>query len=269
MPRTASVIPFDGIHLPVKGMTCIIIWLSATDFSAPPAVRIRGVRQRRVVCGFPQYSATNRPPLRRFLFSLPVLDREICLCYSIEANFFMNTTETKSVFYEMLCVLPGTLAEDEVGPAAERVASVMREAGATDIDEQDMGKNRLAYPMKSIRYGYFRTFYFNAEPSAVSVIRDKVALSSDLLRSIVRFGRPSVREMDRTLQFYPVVKTTSASSGSSSHATSSVTAEQAPFTGSVKASAPQAEEKKPAKSVSLEEIDRKIDEILDVDLEKV
>jgi small subunit ribosomal protein S6 len=93
--------------------------------------------------------------------------------------------------YEILCVLPGTLAETEVEEVSKRVFSVLEENGAKNVQVEDMGKSRLAYPMKHIRYGYFRLFRFEVETDVVKKIEDKLRLFPELLRAITHAYDPS------------------------------------------------------------------------------
>ena len=93
--------------------------------------------------------------------------------------------------YEILCVLPGTLAETEVEEVSKKVFSVLEENGAKNSQVEDMGKSRLAYPIKHIRYGYFRLFRFEAETSVVKNVEDKLRLFPELLRAITHVYDPS------------------------------------------------------------------------------
>ncbi|MBI5729367.1 MAG: 30S ribosomal protein S6 [Candidatus Magasanikbacteria bacterium] len=86
--------------------------------------------------------------------------------------------------YELLFILPGTLDDKEVAARSEEIASLVKEHGS-DVELQVMGKNRLAYPIKQIRYGYFFTATFQAEAPAVKKLENRLSLTRDLLRGIV------------------------------------------------------------------------------------
>jgi small subunit ribosomal protein S6 len=96
--------------------------------------------------------------------------------------------------YELLCVLPGTLSEDEVNPLVQQVQEIIETNGGKELKIDDMGKSRLAYPMKHIRYGYFRMFTFEAEATDVNKIQAKLKLVSQLLRALVTTFDPSKRK---------------------------------------------------------------------------
>ncbi len=86
--------------------------------------------------------------------------------------------------YELMLVLPGTLDEKEAETRSNEVVSMFKDVDTTSV-LQAMGKVRLAYPIKHIRYGYFYTLVFSAEPSAVKALNDKLHLMRDILRGII------------------------------------------------------------------------------------
>lgn len=88
--------------------------------------------------------------------------------------------------YELLLVLPGTLDEKEAG---KQVQEIKESIGALsqDLELNNLGKARLAYPIKQIRYGYYYTLVFNAEPEAVKVMAEKLRLRTDILRSMITY----------------------------------------------------------------------------------
>lgn len=101
-------------------------------------------------------------------------------------TFIMRFMQT----YELLAVFPGTAPETDVGVLAEKLKGVVAESGGAGIAMHDLGKSRLAYPMKHIRYGYFRLCHFSAEPKMVPQIQAKALLTGQLLRAVVRVRDP-------------------------------------------------------------------------------
>ena len=61
--------------------------------------------------------------------------------------------------YELLVILPGTLDEGEVGVKISEITAMVGEL-SEGAKSEAMGKNRLAYPIKQVRYGYFFTVIF-------------------------------------------------------------------------------------------------------------
>lgn len=86
--------------------------------------------------------------------------------------------------YELLLILPGTLDENQAAEKSKGVLEIVKEVGE-DAELNVMGKNRLAYPVMQIRYGYFYTVVFTAEPARMAELQKKLSLSRDLLRATI------------------------------------------------------------------------------------
>lgn len=86
--------------------------------------------------------------------------------------------------YELLVVLPGTLDDKESEARAEEMATLVKEY-AGNVEMSTLGKNRLAYPIKQIRYGYFYTIIFEAEAERLKKLEEKLSLTRDVLRTML------------------------------------------------------------------------------------
>lgn len=145
--------------------------------------------------------------------------------------------------YELLLVLPGTLDDKEAENRSNEVVSLVKEYGP-DAEITPMGKTRLAYPIKQIRYGYFYTIVFNAETAAVKELQTKLALARDLLRAIIsEFNAPYIAAQKLNYVTNEIGVTTI-----------STTTEE------------KADEKKHSGKVSMQEIDKKLEELLNTDI---
>ncbi|MEK7644150.1 MAG: 30S ribosomal protein S6 [Patescibacteria group bacterium] len=98
--------------------------------------------------------------------------------------------------YEMLTVMPGTMAETEVTPLVATVKEAVEKFGGKEVAAYDMGKSRLAYPMNHIRYGYFYLTQFQADKDKINEISKKVRLVNNLLRVVIREFDPGKQRMD-------------------------------------------------------------------------
>ena len=177
--------------------------------------------------------------------------------------------------YELLCVLPGTLAEADLAPATAAISTVLSESGITDVKIEDKGKSRLAYPMKHIRYGYFYHFTFQAEPQQITEIQEKLRLNRQLLRALV-----TVFDPERRVQMEEAIAKSQAQQEKQKR---EIPAKATPEKKEAPAAAPEtpaAEAKEetadaeaktteqPAEA-TIEQLDKKLDEILDKTLETV
>lgn len=86
--------------------------------------------------------------------------------------------------YELLLILPGTLDDKEVEARANEMVALVKDHGS-DVELHTMGKNRLAYPVKQIRYGYFYTVTFSAEAEKAKILEEKLRLNREVLRFMV------------------------------------------------------------------------------------
>jgi small subunit ribosomal protein S6 len=86
--------------------------------------------------------------------------------------------------YELLLILPGTLDDKEVEKRSQEILALVAEHG-TDAQIQSMGKNRLAYPVKQIRYGYYFTITFKSDTKLVKALEGKLGLMRDILRAMI------------------------------------------------------------------------------------
>jgi len=184
--------------------------------------------------------------------------------------------------YELLLVLPGTLDEKESAAKTEEVLSVIKEFGQ-ETELKVMGKNRLAYPIQQVRYGYFYTIIFSADTENIKKIETKLRLTRGLLRAIIAHynkaldgaensprltGMTAHVESDEAEQneVVAVVETVEPEA----EIAQPVIAEETPVVVEEVEKveeAPVEEIKKPAKApvMDLKEIDKKLDEILSSD----
>ncbi|MDP2692627.1 MAG: 30S ribosomal protein S6 [bacterium] len=88
--------------------------------------------------------------------------------------------------YELLFILPGTLAETEVTPVVDTVKVAIEKGGGKSIKVKDLGKSRIAYPIRHIRYGYFQLCNFDAETTEIKTIRENLGLLDGLLRVVIK-----------------------------------------------------------------------------------
>lgn len=159
--------------------------------------------------------------------------------------------------YELLFILPGTLGEQDVEPAVAAVLDIIKDKGAEIVSQGDMGKSRLAYPMRHIRYGYFRMCRFEAGPEQVIEIQKKLRLMNDVLRVILK--KVDTKNSISTIQFALPIQ---SEKGEASPSAETLGFEP-PMVKSVPTVMPAPAEDK---RIKLEDIDKKLDEILEKDI---
>lgn len=195
--------------------------------------------------------------------------------------------------YELLFVLPGTLSDEETAPTVEKVKGIIEKNNGLEYSLEAMDKKRLAYPIKHIRYGYFYLAFFKAEQKDAVQMQKELKVMPELLRAILQKHDPkkqTIRKIDfgEMIQSAPayservepvrggyvepaVYNAPTQSTVVSTPAEAEVVASQSAPTEQVAVQAPVLPPVKKAESkkISLEEIDKKLDEILDIDLGSV
>lgn len=175
--------------------------------------------------------------------------------------------------YEMMCILPGTLAQSDVPAAADAVKQALEEQGATEIKVNDLGKSRLAYPMKHIRYGYFFLITFVAEGENVVAIKEKLRLNTTILRQVIRtFDPAKAGEAPTTQETIGEIinepKVRGAKKGKKEVRSSEKTRETKQKVESTDETS-ESDDKEDENAVPLEKIDEKLDEILEKSISDV
>lgn len=171
--------------------------------------------------------------------------------------------------YELLSIFPGTMAENEVAEATQKIKELVEKQGGSDVSFQDMGKSRLAYPMKHIRYGYFWLYKFNSEAVSVKNIQEKLDLSNMTLRAIIRKYNPKseARAVNKILSDVAIVSL--AEEAKKENIESATSPHEAIQTISREKKSEEPVVPKETKSVDFEDIDKKLNELLESDLTKV
>lgn len=161
--------------------------------------------------------------------------------------------------YELLLTVPGTFDDFQAEKKINEVTELVKQYGQK-VELSTLGKNRLAYPIKQIRYGYFYTIIFESEPAQVKVLEEKLRLTTELLRAVVSVFKTELSQAQRSAYAADDLGLTTIAERkegiprkSSSYSPSSSVPVAATTT------APEKEESK----VDMEGIKKKLDKILD------
>lgn len=156
--------------------------------------------------------------------------------------------------YELMLVLPGTLDEKEAEVKSAEILELLK-TGDKESRLTTLGKNRLAYPIKQIRYGYFYTIHATLDTAPLKVIQDKIALMRDILRGIIYIHNPNWTDTQKIQYVTSNAGVTVMAKDGEVVRPTSAPAEVAPV-------AESKEDTKETKKLDMKEIDKKLDEIL-------
>jgi len=89
--------------------------------------------------------------------------------------------------YELLYILPGTKTEEEIKPLVERVHQLLVQHGATIVKTDFWGKRKLAYEIEHAHQGYYDLVEFDIVTTTLTGLEKELGLLEGVLRhQIVR-----------------------------------------------------------------------------------
>jgi small subunit ribosomal protein S6 len=155
--------------------------------------------------------------------------------------------------YEMLYIIPMSFTADELKPIVEKVAGQIKENEGTITKDDNMGKQKLAYTIKTFSHGYYLLYEFDMPPAHLQSLNKALSLINEVLRFlIVKKKIKTQAEIDREKAFQEKL---------AKHKEKEI--EQ------LKAEKEEVKEKpvkeKDKGKISLEDLDKKLDEILGED----
>ena len=89
--------------------------------------------------------------------------------------------EKKICSYETLFAVNGNLVEEDTKALVEKFVNLVKE-NATDVEVNEWGKRRLAYPINYITEGYYVLVSFKSEPSFPLELERVFGITEGILR---------------------------------------------------------------------------------------
>ncbi len=160
--------------------------------------------------------------------------------------------------YEILYILSSAFSDTEVADEQKKVAALIEEAGGQISRDEVLGKIKLAYPINKQRHGTYVLVHFEAETSAISPLEEKLRLSDEILRHTIAKMVPGTEDKKYELASY--VPPISAEGKTTKPRPKLTTPKIAP--------PPPSKPAETAPKMSVEELDKKLDEILESDVLK-
>jgi len=168
--------------------------------------------------------------------------------------------------YELLYIIPSRYTDNEVGEIQIKVNGLIEKVGAKMVKEENLGRIRLAYPVKQMRFGTYILNYFETETAAVSELEKQLRLTSDVLRHMIVQLPKGIPE--RSFQLEAYVAPLSEEDEENRRGKRAFVSEGQPVVKPTISETTEAVTEEPmvreTRSLSMEELDKKLDEILDV-----
>ena len=169
--------------------------------------------------------------------------------------------------YELMFVLPGSLDPATVPAIQTRVEEYIQAVGGTTTTKVDLERRRLAYNIGKETHGYYSIRQFDTEPAKIKELDQKLRLENEVLRYLLvkapAMTADQIQEMiagekNKIVKPAPVV---------AKEAKTSVTALTEDEKIFAEANTAKVEVDIEKNKVSIEELDKKLDAILeDTDL---
>ncbi|MFH1254903.1 MAG: 30S ribosomal protein S6 [bacterium] len=95
----------------------------------------------------------------------------------------MSKTKSGEIpHYELLYLISNKFSEDEVKPIVEKVNSFISGNNGKITLSEDLGKKKLAYPIKSFRYGYYNLAEFDMDGENLINVDRSLRMMNEILR---------------------------------------------------------------------------------------
>lgn len=97
--------------------------------------------------------------------------------------YFMSKTKSSEIpHYELLYIISNQFSEDEAKKIADKTKQSIEKRGAKITLSEDWGKKRFAYPIKNLHYGYYELMEFDIEGEKMNAIDRELRMSNEILR---------------------------------------------------------------------------------------
>ena len=84
--------------------------------------------------------------------------------------------------YETVFILTPVLSDAQMKEAVEKFKTVLTNAGAAILNEENWGLRKLAYPIEKKSTGFYQLFEFTAEPEVIANLETQFRRDERILR---------------------------------------------------------------------------------------
>lgn len=148
--------------------------------------------------------------------------------------------------YEILYILPMSYTAEEVKPINQKVAELIKTNGGTITKEQDLDKQKFAYPIKNQSHGYYFLYEFDLPTDKLISLNRILQLTNEVLRFII--VKKQVKTEEQLKQEAKIQEKIAAKREKEK---------------TEEANVEKVSKEKAKPKISLEDLDKKLDEILE------
>lgn len=168
--------------------------------------------------------------------------------------------------YNFLFFLSGNLAEAEIPASLDNIKALLESQGVTGVIFENAGRQKLAYPIGDHHFGYLFNSFLKIEPKNVANLKEKLGLEPEIIRFML-----NNQEEKKNISLAGLSAAASDREAKSfarrEAAKRAVPKEALPSSGEavVEEKITEVKEEKKKSKIDLDEINKKIDEILQKD----
>ena len=159
--------------------------------------------------------------------------------------------------YELLYIATGAYTEPETDALLARVAELIQKNNGKIVRQEALGKIKLAFPVKNVKYGTYIQAVFEIEPSNIVPIDKEMRMTDGVLRHSVSCAREGVaqKRVELTAYVQPL-----SPEGKRQYATTSSARRRVPSKRPVVTQQIMQKDQTP---MSVEDLEKKLDQILE------
>lgn len=180
--------------------------------------------------------------------------------------------------YELLFIVPNKFTIEELKPIVKKVSGIITDNGGKITYSEEWGNKKLAYPINHFTHGYYNLFEFDVEGEKVNQINNILKMDNDIIRHLIivkvkrtieeinqeKAEEKERREATKIVNISREDKRKSAKKTTKSAKSPHSKQENKQEIKVEKSSKTEKqEEKKDEKKVNLEDLDEKLDKILE------
>ena len=87
--------------------------------------------------------------------------------------------------YELMYIVASSVSDDQIPTLIDGVLNLIKSQGGSIIKEENLGKKKLAYPIKKTRNGFYDLVTFEMEPSKLNELNNKILTSDGIIRHLI------------------------------------------------------------------------------------
>lgn len=99
--------------------------------------------------------------------------------------------------YELMYIVASSIADDQIPTVTDGVLNYVTSLGGSVLKEEQMGKKKLAYPIKKTRNGFYAAVTFQMETQKINELDVKVRTTEGIIRHLLVNLEETISRMEK------------------------------------------------------------------------